>query len=107
MTAQTKRTWNQILHQLPTAAVLTVMFASGGWKNSIDQRLQDDCNDIIQLHAVNIIQDDKTEALEDRVVELEAIARERWMQIQSLQANQSEIRTMVREMYNWMLEDKE
>ena len=107
MSPQAKRTWGQVLHQLPTVAVITVVFASGGWKGSIEGAIDRHECEVIELHAANMVQDEKTNELETRVIELEAIARERWLQIQSLQANQAEIRSMINEMYHWMLEDRQ
>ena len=106
MTQQTKRTWGQILHQLPTVAVVTAVFFSGGWKGSVDGAIEETNCELIELHAADMVQEDKTESLEERVIELEAIARERWMQIQSLQANQTDIRNMIQDIHSWMLEER-
>ena len=107
MTSQAKKTWAQILHQLPTAAVVTVIFASGGWKGSVDGALERHDCEIVEIHAMNMVQDEKDTELEERIIELEAVARERWLQIQSLQANQGDIREMVSEIYHMMLEDRQ
>jgi hypothetical protein len=107
MSPQAKKAWAQVLHQLPTAAVVTVIFASGGWKGSVEGAIERHDCEIVELHAANMLQDEKDEALETRIVELEAIARERWLQIQSLQANQGDIREMVSEIYHMMLEDRQ
>jgi len=107
MSPKAKGIFGQVLHQLPTVAVLTFVFAVGGWKGSVDDRLDIDCNDIVLLRMTDSQHDIKDDLLSDRITELEAIIREKTLQIVGLTRNQDRILNHLDDMYQWMLEERQ
>ena len=100
MSPEAKRTWIEILRQIPTVTILTIVFIGGGWKSYVDDSIEENRENICR-------HDEKGEALNARIIELETIARERGLQIQIMQQNQVQINGKIDQIYEWMLEDRQ
>ena len=93
MSPEAKRTWIEILRQIPTVTILTIVFIGGGWKSYVDDSIEENRESICEHDA-------KGEALNARIIELETIARERGLQIQIMQQNQVQINGKMRDRFS-------
>lgn len=104
MSPSTKRTWLEVLRQVPTVTIVTLVFVGGGWKNHVD-------NTITENSETLCLYNEKGEALQTRVIELEALVREYraqdQAQYQMVRENQIRINDKIDQIYAWMLEDRQ
>lgn len=100
MTNATKRTWVEIVRQIPPMAAISLIFIWGGWKSHVDETLATNCETLV-------IYNQKGEQLQWRVVELEAIVREYRAQAQARDQRLNEMNDKIDLIYQMMLEDRQ
>jgi len=100
MTAAKKQTWTEILRQIPTITLITIVFISGGWKKDVDDGIATNTQTLCEYNI-------KGEALQDRVIELEAIVREYRAQAVARDNRLNEMNAKIDLIYQMMLEDRQ
>ena len=99
MTVANKRTWTEILRQIPTVAAISLIFAWGGWKSNVDETINRNCDTLV-------LYNEKGEQLQWRVVELEAIVREYRANAQARDLRLDEMNNKIDLIYQMLMEER-
>jgi len=90
----------EILRQIPTVTLITIVFIGGGWKSHVDETLTETTNTLCEYNL-------KGEALQERVIELEAIVREYRAQAQARDARLDEMNAKLDRIYEILMEGRQ